>query len=489
MALDLKRLPPRARSWNTALAACPGDISIEVPPEDIQGTIPETLRGGRLWSNGPGWNIIGERVVHPFDGHGYVRRYQLTAEGGLRLDARFVRTAAYADEADKQRFVHRGLATNPSDHFWKNLRRTIPRNVANTTVYPWAGRLLVGWEAGEPHALDPETLETIGPHTFGGLVDGEATLAHMHHDHTRGRLILCGIAAGRTTAVTFREIDKDESLIQARQGTLPGMAFAHDFTFSDRWYILGGNPLALRPLEAAKMLVGAGTLLGAVKPDFSKPGELILVPRDEQGEARRVRLPEPSLVVHFANAFEEDDGTVIVDACVFHRFDFGEEFGYAGPNQPFDPSLPDARGAQRLYRITVPPDHDEATWEVLAPHGIDFPRIHPHHEGQPTAVMVGACRADTRYSDPFDSIIRVDLGAKRQQPALWTAPENVFVGEPILVPGEPDHIVAMLSDGLRDRSTLVIFEADALARGPVAQVHLPLMPVAFHGDWQAPSDR
>ena len=43
--------------------------------------------------------------------------------------------------------------------------------------------------------------------------------------------------------------------------------------------------------------------------------------------------------------------------------------------------------------------------------------------------------------------------------------------------------MALLSDGLREQTTLAIFAADDLAAGPVAAVPMPLLPIAFHGDW------
>ena len=180
------------------------------------------------------------------------------------------------------------------------------------------------------------------------------------------------------------------------------------------------------------MLLGRSTLLRSIATDARAPGALHLVPRDG-GPLRTVRLPQPAWVVHFGNAFERD-GDLHVDACVFHRFGFGEEFGYQGPRAPFDPALPERRGPQRLYRITVPARGDAASWRVLCPHGVDFPRFHPGHEGVDTPALFGATRADTRYSDPFDSVLRVDLRDADRPPSLFTAAENAFVGEPIFVP-------------------------------------------------------
>ena len=484
---ELAPLPPRATSWNLAMAATPGDVDHHVPADQVVGEVPESLRGGRFLSNGPGWTKFPNRLAHPFDGHGYLRSYAFNADGSVDLKARFVRTEVYVDEEEAGRFLHKGFATNPTNQFWKNRNTGVVRNVANTTVYPWNDKLLMGWEAGEPHALDGETLETLGPHTFGGLVEGKVTLAHMGRDEARGRLILCETTMKRNTSFTFREVDADEQLLQTRTGEVPGIAFAHDFAFTDRFYVVGGNPLKIRPWEMLKAFAGASTMLKAVATDLQKPGELVLIPRDEQGATRRVALPEPAFVVHFANAFERD-GTLIVDACIFHDFTFGEEFGYAGPHAMFDPGLPEARGAQSLYRITVPEGATTATWEKLVPHGVDFPRVHPDLEGRDAPWMVGATRADTRFSDPFDSIIRVEL-ANRAEPTLWTAPETVFVGEPVVVPGRDgsdEHIVVILSDGISETTILAVFAADSLDAGPVAQVPLPLMPIAFHGDWQGP---
>lgn len=218
----------------------------------------------------------------------------------------------------------------------------------------------------------------------------------------------------------------------------------------------------------------------------NEPGALHLVPRGG-GELRTVSLPAPTMVVHFGNAFERD-GDLIVDACVFESFPFGEEFGYGGPQAPFDPALPEARGPQKLVRITVPATGDEASWTRLTDHGVDFPRFHPDHEGQETPRLFGATRLDPRYSDPFDSIIGVDLLDLDRPADLWTVPEHCFVGEPLFAPDPDDpargHVLALVTEGLQGRTTAVILDATDLAAGPVCSIPLPLLPVAFHGDWE-----
>jgi carotenoid cleavage dioxygenase-like enzyme len=125
-------------------------------------------------------------------------------------------------------------------------------------------------------------------------------------------------------------------------------------------------------------------------------------PRRAPGPTRTVTLPGRAFVVHYGNAFERD-GVVHLDACLFHDYEFGGEFGIRGPHAPLDPRQPDVRAPQRLFRVRIPDGATAGTWQQLAPHGVDFPRVHPAHEGRETALLFGATRADTRHSDPFDS--------------------------------------------------------------------------------------
>ncbi len=477
----------RSESWNKAMAASPGNLDLSVTAGDVDGTIPEVLYGTRLLSNGPGWTRIGDRTAHPFDGHGYVRAFTFRPDGGCDLKARFVETPSYLAERDAKTMQHRGFATNLGGPIWRNWGFGEARNVANTTITRWGDRLLAGWEAGAPYALDAETLQTRGEEHFKGVVEGLATLAHVKHDANGERLVICNMANGRQTKFTFRELDTEDNVVSTSEAAIDGMAFTHDFAMSPSHFVLGGNPLRLKPFEIAKMLAGTSTLLKSVAADAKKPGVLYLVPRGG-GPTKTIALPGPAFVVHFGNAFELD-GSLIIDACVFSHFEFGEEFGYTGPKSEFDPSLPDARGPQKLVRITVAPGATEATWAPLTEHGVDFPRFHPEHEGIDTPLLFGATRRDKRFSDPFDSVIGLDLHNRERPEQLWTAPEHVFVGEPLFAPDPDDaakgHVLVLLSDGLQEHTTLAILNATALDSGPVATIRWPLLPIAFHGDWDS----
>jgi all-trans-8'-apo-beta-carotenal 15,15'-oxygenase len=476
----------RAKAWNESLAAHPGELDLRITADRIDGAIPPALRGGRLLSNGPGWNVIGGRTLHPFDGHGYVRAFRFEPDGSVQLTARFVETPSYLAERAAGHLVDRGLATNLTPA-WRNLVPGRARNVANTTITRWRDRLLAGWEGGAPHALDPRTLATRGEETFGGVLAGQTTLAHVKHEARTGRLVTFSLQTGPRMRFTIRELDVDERVCATHRAELDGLAFVHDFAISPEWVVVGGNPIRMKPAGVAGWLLGTSTLLQALATDPRAGGALHLISRTG-GAMRTVRLPEPGWIVHFGNAFERE-GTLVVDACVLPHFVFGEEFGYGGPTRPFDPTRPEQRGKQTLYRITIPRGATEAQWEPLTEHGVDFPRVHPAHEGRETPALFGATRADTRFSDPFDAIVRVDLLDRDRPDALFSTPPNTFVGEPIFVPSpdrpEAGHVLVIVTRALDARSELVVLDALALEKGPLAVVPLPLLPLAFHGDWDA----
>ena len=481
----------RAEAWNAVMTAEPGELALEIPASAIEGALPRELAGGRHLQNGPGWTKIAGRLAHPFDGHGFVRALEFTQDGGARFRSRFVRTPAYVAERAAGKLVHKGLGTSVGGPL-ANLRAPGPRNVSNTTIQPWAGRLISGWEGGRPYALDAESLETIGEETFGGALPDAAFLAHVRIDASANRLVGLNVYRGAASRFVFRELDASGRQVAEREVSIPGMHFEHDFVVTPRWYVLAGNPMKASLPKFAAAMLGFGTLISALRTDDAKPGELFLIPRGRPGPLRTIRLPQRCFVIHFANAHDLDDRTCAVELCGFESFEFGGEFGFQGASAALDPTLPDRRASiQRLYRATVRDDTDDAAWETLSDYGMDFPRVHPAREGRAAPAIYASTRADLRYSDPFDSIARVDAVDRARPTEVWSARAGQFVGEPVFAPRpgardlEDGWVVALVYDGVERRTQLCVFEPRSLAQGPIAAVPLPLQPYGFHGFWES----
>ena len=470
------------------MTASPGNLDIQTPATAVDGSIPPGLFGKSYLLNGPGRLGYGESLAHPFDGHGYLRSFRFHTDGSVSVKARFIETDVFRVEEKAQRIVVPGIGTLASPGP-KIADAPGVRNVANTTVLPFADKLLCGWEGGMPWAVEPDTLRTLGPETFGDALQTGATLAHFRYDAALSRLVTLSPALGRQTQLTFREFDESGRLQVERSAHIDGMLFAHDFVMTTNWYILARNPLRIDIWAFVKAQLGTGTLLDAIASDPSLYGELVFIPRKGKGvvQARTIRAPRPIFAIHFANAFEAGD-EVLVDVCAFEEVTFGNEFGYLGPLATYlDPGIPDERVPQRLVRVAAKPSTGEASVRQMAAHAIDFPGVDSRFSGQDASFALGATRVDLRHSDPFDAVASIDLHDEERPESIWAPGDGRYVGEPVFFPDDErddpraGHVVTIVYDGKNERSSLVILDNQNIDAGPVATLTLPLLPYGFHG--------
>jgi hypothetical protein len=107
------------------------------------------------------------------------------------------------------------------------------KNIANTHVVRLGDQLLALWEAAEPHALDPDTLETRGLSRLDGLLKpGEAFSAHPRFDpghHGDPRMVTFGVKAGPTSTIRLMEF--------ASSGPRAGQLLADKWTDGPRNYL------------------------------------------------------------------------------------------------------------------------------------------------------------------------------------------------------------------------------------------------------------
>lgn len=131
----------------------------------VDGAVPADFPGGTYYLAGPGLFADDHgSTVHPLDGHGYLRAFGFENKE-VKFTAKYVRTEAQMEEheaaTDTWRFTHRGPFSVLKGG--KRLGNTkVMKNVANTSVLRWAGRLLCLWEGGDPYEIQPGSLDTIG---------------------------------------------------------------------------------------------------------------------------------------------------------------------------------------------------------------------------------------------------------------------------------------------------------------------------------------
>ena len=430
----------------------------------VTGRLPAEL-DGRYLRNGPNPLGLDEPVQHWFLGPGMVHGVRLRDGRAEWYRNRWVRSRQVAAALGEQWAggpVHAGMDF-----------------AANTHVLAHAGRTLASVEAGAlPYELTDE-LDTVGPCDFDGTLPG-GYAAHTKLDRRTGDL---------HAVAYFWGWDHVQHVVVGPDGRVSGTTdvpvadgpMMHDFALTERYVVLLDLPVTFSMAAAT-----AGSQLPyAWNP--AHPPRVGLLPRE--GATREVRWSEvdPCWVFHTLNAFDADDGRVVVDLC-----------RYEGS---YDLSALAGDGALTLDRWTVDPATGTVRQERLDDRPQEFPRVdervvaRPHRYGYSAVtaeVGRGTVRMDGAFADGAfaDALLKHDLAAGTVETHRF--PRGATVGEAVFAPSSPEaaeddgYVLAFVHDPDRGAADLVVLAAQDFAGPPVARVHLPArVPLGFHGSWVA----
>ncbi|HXW84263.1 MAG TPA: carotenoid oxygenase family protein, partial [Candidatus Binataceae bacterium] len=278
---------------------------------EVDGEIPRELNGA-LYRIGPNPHFVPAGRYHWFDGDGMVHAV-LLRDGRAAYRNRYVRTDGLRAEMKAGHSLYGGLLGRRTE-----LPPDVPpmKNAANTNIIGYANRLLALWEAGLPHELRPETLETIGMFDFGGRLNGPVT-AHPKFDPNNGDLLFFGYQP-MPPFVTWYRAGRDGTLLESRAIDTGVPVMMHDFVTTDDYAIFFVCPsvFKLENMASGKPLLAwepeRGTRIGAMNR--------------ATGEVKWFST-EAFYIFHFLNAYQED-GKLVVDGCRMPELDMtGNSFG------------------------------------------------------------------------------------------------------------------------------------------------------------------
>jgi all-trans-8'-apo-beta-carotenal 15,15'-oxygenase len=476
-------LPYNLAQWKQGYRSQKQEYNYQIT--EIEGKIPDDLTG-TLFRNGPGLLDINDRSVrHPFDGDGMISRIAFQ-DGKAHFRNRYVQTEAYLAEQAAGKFLYRGVfGTQKSGGWLSNLFDLRLKNIANTQIIYWGEKLLALWEAAEPHRLDPQTLDTLGIEYLNHTLNpGDAFSAHPLFD-PQGRMVNFGLKTGKfsktglLTTITIYEFDLAGELVEQYAHTIQGFAFIHDFAITPNYCIFFQNPVGFNPVPFLLGLKGAGE---CVKFQPEQPTKIIVIPRNPQsGEKVKILETKSGFVFHHANAFEYGD-KISLDSICYATFPEVE------PDRDFRDLNFDRLTPGQLWRFELDLHDLQVSSNLIEPRCCEFPAINPANVGLACRYTYLAAAQTLEGNAPLQSILKLDRQTGGQQ--LWTAAPTGYVGEPIFVP-RPDGIqeddgwlLAIMYDGARDRSAVVILDAVDLTKGAIAILHLTHhLPYGLHGSW------
>ena len=457
-----------------------------------RGSLPAELQGV-LYRNGPGrLERGGQWVHHPFDGDGMITALRLQG-GTAQLSNRFVRTEGWLAEEKAGKVLFRGVfGSQKPGGVLANAFDLRLKNIANTGVVRLGDDLLALWEAAEPHALDPDSLETRGLCRLDGVLKpGDAFSAHPRFDpghHGSKRMVTFGVKTGPRSTLRLMEFaveDKPESGIKAgqllseRRDSFNGFAFLHDFAITPNWAVFLQNAIKFNPLPFVMGRKGAAQCL---ESKVGGQAKFWLVPRESgtfAGQPPKVIDAPEGFVFHHLNAWEEGD-EVVIDSIYY------ADFPSIGPDVDFREVDFELIPEGLLERCRIQPTKGTMQSQRLSERCCEFAMVNPTQVGLKARYAWMAVAEREQGNDPLQAIKKLDLTSGARH--IWSAAPRGFVSEPVMVarPGATSEddgwVLCLVWNGARCASDLVILNADDLSEQAVLELPLAV-PHGLHGSW------
>lgn len=448
-------------------------MECDAPDLPILGALPKELRG-TLYRNGPNPQYAPrDERYHWFLGDGMIHAFRIE-EGRVAYRNRWVRTTKFQRERAAGRALY-GSWGNPATTD-PSVAGTDSGGVANTNIVAHARRLLALEEAHLPVELDALSLETQGYCDFAGKLKGRFT-AHPKIDPETGEMVFFGysIDGPFTRAMLYGVVDRTGALTRLDRFDAPYSSMVHDFMVT-RDYVI----FPILPLTGSMERATQGKPGYAWEP--AKGAYLGVMRRDGSVADIRWFAGDPCYAFHPMNAWEEGS-RIVLDIMQYPAAPL-----FPLPDgTPGDPAKADAYLCR--WSLDLAGNSNRFESERIDDLRGEFPRIDdrfamaPYRHGYYAAIA-----RSSGHGAKYDSLAHLDHSSGRR--TLYTLPEGDGFSEPVFVPraanaAEGDGwLLATAYRGAEKRSDLLVFEAGALADGPIATAQLShRVPFGFHGNW------
>jgi carotenoid cleavage dioxygenase len=444
--------PAGAGKWWLEGNYAPVKREVEAFDLDVtHGAIPAALAGTYVRN---GSNPQSGDSTHWFFGDGMVHGIHLERGKAAWYRNRYVRTAMYEAKADFGEGPPGGQS-----------------NQSNVSAIWHGGRLLTSGEVGLPYELAPGDLSTRGAYDFGGKLTTAFT-AHPKIDPATGRLHSFGY--GFTPPyLTYHVTEPDGTLVHTTEVPVRASTMMHDFAITDRDVVFWELPVLFDLAAATKWIEDPDSGGFPYRWEPAYGARIGVMPLGGTGDQARWFEIDPCYVFHGVNAFRRGD-EVVADVCrLTSMFEPGQMLG----------------GDLSLRRWTVDTTTGRVRDEIVEAEGrAELPSRDPRRVGREHRHGYFVQTRDNPDTVEFGGLIKRDY--RRGSVEVWDPGPGRHAGEWLFVPDGSDRaddagwLLTFVHDDADDRSELVIVDATAVRRGPVARIPTPQrVPYGFHAAW------
>ncbi len=470
----------RANAFATASAPYDGAISatpgvgfsgtIETANIPLRGKIPAGLRG-TLYRNGAARFQLGStRHTHWFDGDGMVQAFNFEGGKASHLGV-LLRTPKLVEEEAAGRFLYAGFGTPMADS--KPVDSPDMLNTANINMLSMNGGrdLYALWEGGSATQLNPQTLAVQGFKAWSPETAGASFSAHPRRAPD-GTVWNFGYAPHSGKLIIY-EINAQGGLLRQAALAAPQANMVHDFAITENYLVF-----LLMPLHAKPNAPATGSL---DRYTWRSDAPLIaMLVRKSDFSVKHIDLPNGG-VFHLGNAWEEA-GMVRLGYARYGKF-LEHLKGLVLPS----PQSPPEHLAS-WTQVEINPAQGTARQIDTGLPGTEFPSFDTRRTGEKTdtTVLMQNTHAKTDAAWGNDTVLALsnDKIQRYSYGNHWLAEEHLLVPAPNSLNTANGWVMGTAFNTTTHKTTLNIFEANALSKGPVAQLALPYgLPLGLHGQF------
>jgi carotenoid cleavage dioxygenase-like enzyme len=435
--------------------------------EVLGGEIPDDLNGVYV-RNGPNPQHHPVGRYHWFDGDGMVHSVHF-ADGMATYRNRWVRTEGFLAERDAGTAIWHGIM----EPFGANPADAPEKDTANTDLVFHRDRLLALWyRAGKPYALDPVTLETLGPHDFDGTLRCEVS-AHAKVDERTGELMFFDFGV-KQPYMRYGVVGPEGTVRHFVPIDLPGPRLPHDMAITERHSILMDLPLLADP-EAARR--------GRHRLDFQRdlPARFGVIPRYGGADEIRWFDADPCYIYHSVNARDDGD-EVVLDVCRVKQ-----PQPVAPDAGPLAQMLTYLRLDAHLHRYRFDLRTGRTREQVMDDDNSEFPSMNQGLIGRPARYTYNM-HISPEKTLLFDGVMKYDVDHGTADThwfgdGRWGS-EAPFAPRPGAHAEDDGYLVSYVHDERDGSSEVHVLDARDMTAEPVCRLRLPVrVPLGFHATW------
>lgn len=451
------------------------------PVEVVSGTVPDDLEGlfVRTGPNPlPGWT----KRYHWFDGHGMLHNLRFVG-GNVTYTNEFIPTPRYRIERKKGKdyFLRIGeihgfvgilkilFCDKVKRKHWKLTDLT--GGPANTDSIMFNGRFYLLNEANLPFEvkLKPDgSFQSVGYATFGGVLN-YAVSAHPKVDYQSHSMLFHSYSGDPKVrdaegAMKYGELLSNGTVRMYHGLEMNHTSFAHDMLMTPNYLILFDSSVHF---DVGRVLEGKSVF------SFNSRANLrfALISRKSGQLVRWFDTAKPHAIVHGMNAWEEDDGTVVLWAPIADYMEL---------------ELDSHSNFFFMTEVRLDPTSGQVSMERLDTQtNQEFCNVRSDYYGRFSEYGVAGVLVSTKQDGLFSGFTIWDMAAKRMLKKV-DFPENEYGGEPVVIEKGSDdsrdfYVGAFTYNESTGESFFVLYDekGDLLTK-----LKMPYrVPYGFHGNW------